>query len=502
MEDIPPIESLGTLKKALIDMATFSRKIIGRPLRPYQLSPARAIFDSIRHRNGLSISIMMARQAGKNELSAQLECYLLNAFQMYGGNIVKCAPTFKPQIINSKQRLEQMLQNELNLGEWKGEWSYIVRLGQARCMFFSADDSSNVVGATAHILLEFDEAQDISPQKHDRDFMPMGATTNATKAYYGTAWDEDGLLELVKQKNLEMERKDGLQRHFEYPWWVVAEHNPLYAAYVQGERARLGDVHPLFRTQYKLETIAGVAGFLSAQQRAQMAGSHPRCRRPAEVTWPEGELVFVAGVDVAGKDEEAADAQLRAVKPRRDSTVVTIGRLDFSLVSDLVLEPRIEVVEHYYWTGRSHREQYEALLDVLRSVWGCGRVVVDATGIGAGVADFLMAALGDDVVEPFVFTMPSKSRLGYKLLAAINSGRFKMYAADGSEECQEFWTQCERARYRIGANQTLSFYVPEADGHDDFLISAALVVQAAAGYGIAPAGEVAMRPVEYEDGRY
>lgn len=35
---------------------------------------------------------MMSRQAGKNELSAQLEAYLLNLFQRRGGAIVKDIP--------------------------------------------------------------------------------------------------------------------------------------------------------------------------------------------------------------------------------------------------------------------------------------------------------------------------------------------------------------------------------------------------------------------------
>ncbi|MCL5074203.1 MAG: hypothetical protein M1136_00915 [Chloroflexi bacterium] len=484
------------LPAALSDLSLFSRWIIGRPLRPYQLEPARAILNSVFQRRGSCLSLMISRQGGKNEMSAQLECYLLNLFQRVGGNIIKCAPTFKPQVIISKQRLERMLQNPWNSGRWRGEWGYVVRLGEARAIFFSADESANVVGATADILLEFDEAQDIALEKHDRDFAPMGATTNVTRVYYGTAWDENTLLEKVKQDNLELERKDGIKRHFEYPWWVVAEHNPLYGQYVEGEKARLGESHPLFRTQYKLETIAGTSGLLSASQRAQMQGEHSRQHRR------EDEEVYVAGVDIAGSDEVAADAALRAAKPRKDSTVITIAKLDFSLISDAILEPRLLIVEHLWWTGRSHRQQYEQMLDLLRNVWGCQRVVVDAGGVGGGVADFLEAALGPSVVEKFVFGAASKSRLGYGLLAAVNSGRLKMYAPDGSAECQEFWLECERARYTVGSNQTLNFFVPESEGHDDFLMSLALTVEAAGSYGVAPAAAIAEGMLGYQDGRY
>ncbi len=41
-------------------------------LRPYQVEVLRAVLASVRARQGLSFSVMMSRQAGKNELSAQL----------------------------------------------------------------------------------------------------------------------------------------------------------------------------------------------------------------------------------------------------------------------------------------------------------------------------------------------------------------------------------------------------------------------------------------------
>ncbi len=466
------------LKRLLTDPALFSRYLVGRPLRPYQLEPARAIVDSVLHQKGLTFTVMMARQAGKNELSAQLELFLLNLFQRRGGNIVKCAPTFKPQIVNSKLRLEQLLDNPWNQGRWGSGYGYMVTLGKAAVMFFSAEESSNVVGATAHLLLEVDEAQDVSREKYAKEFRPMGATTNVTTVLYGTAWTAGTLLEEQKQLNLALEARDGVRRHFQYDWQRVAAFNPDYGRYVEGEIARLGADHPILRTQYCLETLAGASGFLSDQQRAQMRGDHPRCHHPVEGR------EYVAGIDLAGEDEEAADAALRSLKPRKDSTVITVAELDWSTISDLVLEPRLRVVEHYYWTGRKHRDQYAQMLDLLRNLWSCRKVVVDATGVGAGVAGFLASALGRQMVVPFVFSAPSKSRLAYDFLGAVNAGRFKLYREDGSPESREFWQQMEQARYTVGTNQTMDFYVPPDRGHDDFLISAALAVQAAGMAGI------------------
>jgi hypothetical protein len=119
-------------------------------------------------------------------------------------------------------------------------------------------------------------------------------------------------------------------------------------------------------------------------------------------------------------------------------------------------------------------------VDLLKRVWRCRAVVVDATGVGAGVASFLVGAL-PLVARPFIFTAASKSALGYSLLAAINGGRLAMYADDGSPESVEFWGQARRARSTLHENQRLSFYVDPREGHDDLLISAALAVEAAAG---------------------
>jgi hypothetical protein len=449
--------------------------LTARRLRPYQREVALAILDSVFGRKGLTFSVEIARQGGKNELSAQLELLLLTLYMAEPKNLIKCSPTFKPQTVISMMRLKDRLNDAGFSGIWAPELGYIIRLGNARAVFLSADESANVVGNTAHILLEIDESQDVSKEKYTKEFKPMGATTNVTTVHYGTTWDDATLLEEVKQTNLELERRDGIRRHFRYDWEEVARHNPDYLAYIEGERERLGENHPLFLTQYRLLPIHGGGGFLNAQQRAQLQGGHSRERRG------EPGRVYVAGIDLAGEAEEGDGEYLRAVQPRRDSTVVTIGELDFSLSNDVSKEPLVKVVEHYRWTGKKHTELYAQLVDILKSVWRCRRVVVDATGVGEPVSSFLRKALGSRVL-PFTFTQKSKSELGFNLLAAVNSGRLKVYKGDGSAEFDEFWREMERAKSHYRPSQTMNFYVDPAQGHDDFLMSLALTVEAAKHY--------------------
>ena len=196
-------------------------------LRPYQKEIAVAVLDSIFHHKGITFSVEIARQGGKNELSAQLELLLMTLFMSSSKNLIKCAPTFKPQALISMARLKDRLNDAGFVNIWSAEQGHIIRLGNCRAVFLSAEPSANVVGNTAHILLEIDESQDVSKEKYTKDFKPMGSTTNVTTVHYGTAWDDSTLLEEVKQGNLELERKDGLKRHFRYDWQEVQKYNQL-----------------------------------------------------------------------------------------------------------------------------------------------------------------------------------------------------------------------------------------------------------------------------------
>ena len=439
-------------------------------LRPYQLEIANAVLRSAANRDGMTFSVMIARQGGKNETSAWVEAATLMYSARSGGSAIKAAPTFHPQALISISRLREALRRfHMPYAFTHG---HILSLGRARQLFLSAHPTSNVVGNTASLLLEVDESQDVSPEKYDRELRPMGAARNVTTVHYGTAWDEESLLEQVKQSNLELERKDRVRRHFEYDWNAVAEFNPDYLRYVEAERERLGGDHPLFQSQYCLIPVTGDGSFLSGTHRALLRGNQER------LSAPKDKATYLAGIDLSGEAEEADDARLRALKPRQDSTVVTIGELEERGVGMESKLPSLRVVEHYWWTGRPHTEVYSNLVQILKELWRCRRVVVDATGIGAGVATFLQKALGKSVVTPFLFTAQSKSRLGFDLLSAIGSGRLRMYKADGSPEYGEFWSQISKARSALRPNQTMNFYVDPARGHDDFLTSLALLVRA------------------------
>ncbi len=100
---------------------------IKHSLRPYQLEIGRAIMDSVVHRRGLTFTVEIARQGGKNELSAQLEALLLTMSMARGGNLIKAAPTFLPQALISMSRLKERLDDAGYSGFWRMEDGHAIR---------------------------------------------------------------------------------------------------------------------------------------------------------------------------------------------------------------------------------------------------------------------------------------------------------------------------------------------------------------------------------------
>jgi len=460
---------------ALSTIGAFSRYVTQRELRTYQTEPAAAILDSVLKGQGLTFVVEMSRQAGKNELSAQLEAYLLTLFQRVGGQIVKASPTFKPQTLNSLHRLRDRLKTPWHAGHVRNRSGYIVEIGEARAMFFSAEPKASVVGATASLLLEGDEAQDIKHDKWDKDFEPMKASTNATTVLWGTAWTSNTLLFHVKQAAQRLQNKDGLRRVFVYPADIVAQHVPAYAAHVADRITRLGRQHPLIKTQYFLEEIDSEGGLFPPARQALMRGTHPRLRAP------EPGKQYALLIDVAGEDESAlfSPSVVRddLANKKRDATAITLVE-----IMDAE-QPRYLVRDRHLFLGIRHTTLYERI-NALVNHWAARWIVVDATGIGAGLASFLAARWKERVI-PFEFNSATKSDLGWEFIGVVETGRFLDHADDNSTEYRQFWYEAEHCEYTVldGPGQRLRWGVVEtpaydgliARGHDDLLISAAFV---------------------------
>jgi len=470
------------LRRILKSVILFSEHASGTKLRRYQQEVAIAIVDSIIHRRGLTFVVMFPRQSGKNETQAQIETYVLTLLQNTPAEIVKAQPTWKPQALNAMRRLERVLtRNMIARGRFTRESGYIFRVGQAREYFLSAAPGANVVGATASTWLQCDEAQDVAIEKWDKDFGPMAASTNATTTFWGTAWTSNTLLARELKSALAAQAEDGIRRVFQISADDVGAEVPAYAAYVTKQVAARGRNHPLIRTQYFSETIDAEGGMFPPSRLHALQGTHA----PLDAPLPGETYAFL--LDVAGEDEGATLDIAHLDNPRRDSTALTIVRVNLQASAEGTL-PSYQVVNRYAWQGARQTDTYSTLLR-LADEWQPAYLIVDATGTGAGLASFLARSLGEKVIK-FLFNQASKSKLGWDFIGAIDAGRFADYLPTEPDSqvftLQRLFTrQAAGCQYEVvpGPGKLLRWSVPDNARdtltgellHDDLLLSAALV---------------------------
>lgn len=473
---MPPI--IADLVTVFKDIRLFTELGVNIKLRSYQVEIAQAVIESVINRQGHTFVVMLPRQSGKNELQAHIEAYLLSIYSRSNPyDMVKVSPTWKPQSLNAMHRLERVLsKNILVSSRWKKEVGYIYRVGNTRISFFSGQPGANIVGATASLLLECDEAQDVEISKWDKDIAPMASSTNATKVFWGTAWTSKTLLARELRAARIAQEEDGIQRVFIRDGYEVGKEVKPYRHYIDEQIARLGRQHPLIKTQYFSEEIDAEGGMFPPARRALMAGDHP------SLTEPNKRSLYAFVIDVAGEDEGATHDLDRLDNPRRDSTALTIFEIEHRVEDPY--KPRYKVIERLSWTGTKHTQLFPRLR-ALSELWKPRTVVIDSTGIGSGLATYFESFMPGQVI-PFIFTTSSKSKLGWNFIALIETGRYKEAAWAGHDPRRTaLTTQLDACTYEVleGPGKLMRWGVPDgtrepATGeyiHDDLIMSAAMV---------------------------
>jgi len=476
----------------LADIERFSRHVIGLPLYPYQIEPLPAIIASILHRRGREFLLVFPRQSGKNEAVAHLLVYLLTLFQRRGGQIVYSA--VGDGLGRGMLRLEQRLDTPWTGGRWRrGGRPRRYSLGRASVVFISSHPGAASRGETADHLLILDEAQDHDPTHVEAVFTPMRAAHNATAVYLGTARTTTDFLWTKKGELEAAEAADGAQRVFLVGPERVADANPDYASFLAEQVRRYGRRHPIVAAEYFLEPIDGAGGLFPPWRLALMRGDHSRLTAPIA-----GEL-YVATIDPAGQDAAAADPGAPLHNPDRDFTVATVFRV--AAAAEAGGGPAYEAVDVFVDQGSRHFQAAPGqarLADLLVAYlrhWNVAHVLVDAAGVGQGLADWLAATLGRERVTPFLLGGASvKARLGSDFLALIDTGRFRYWMGDEDEPLSDGWwfrRQADACAYSLGPggrfDHDLRWSVPHAARidtplgprpvHDDRLLSAALVAE-------------------------
>ncbi len=113
---------------------------------------------------------------------------------------------------------------------------------------------------------------------------------------------------------------------------------------------------------------------------------------------------YVADLVLAGESQQSDERRLKTNAPFKDSTVVTTGEHPTTNGGHGSPLPSLRMVEHFWWTGPPHTENFSALLHILSEVRG-----KDSTVVTTGLLPTTNAGLGSPLpslrmVEHFWWT--------------------------------------------------------------------------------------------------
>lgn len=428
-------------------------------LYPPEIETINLIEKHIALQTGKTITVRSARQTMKNECSAMIALRMLGVYQNRGGTYIRTAPTWKPQIVNSMKRVENFIRADPVIDHYRPRHGYIFEYGNADVTFLSTDKHANVVGATASIALDIDEAHKVDKGKFEEDFGPMTAFHNVPTIMWGVAADKQDLLYEYLQYNLEQNPDCVLQ----YPASIWCELLPQYAKHYEERRAKLGADHPVILTQYDLVDVDAIGGyFTKAQQTSLLSGDHEQCSAPKD------SKSYVITIDIGGEAETEESNPLVKAEGGRDSTVALIWEVDHEdEVNDY---PMCRLVDTHWWTGKSLGDEpsglpgQQSILLKLLQTWEPHHVVVDGRGVGEQIANYLDIEWG---VEVYKASAVSVSEDCYGLKAMINNDRVKAFRNDQSPEYKELVRQIKHTGYEIRSHDMMRIVKPHGKGHID-----------------------------------
>jgi len=471
----------------------------------YQIQVADAIIYSCLNGLGWYFVVQITRQAGKNEISAFIQQYLLLYGWYYGVRVsgVKFAPVYKPQIQASVDRLEGantadsggLAGSILTKGKYRKSDGYKYHMGPPRdsnkWAFLSINPAAAVASQTAYTLLEGDEAQDIDADKWERDAQPMGSFNNATTVLWGVAWTKDCFIYKGELQARDMEGR--LEKELGYrpklvfkidAYAVIKSGNDNYRKAFENQVARLGMDHIAIQTQYLLKAVDAIGRFFNSEQIARIYHNDY-----SMAVQPEKGKTYIWSVDVAGEAEASTDVDTAVGMHKRDALTLTIGELH----KDGTVVP----VCFYQWVGKQHTKVRDMLPKIIKGHWNCLGGVCDATGVGEPLAYYLKEQLDRNntgLVEAYKFKASgdeSKSKLGYLAYDFVANDLFKIPPSPTDPDQRELWQevrwQLEHLTREAKRQQYINFYVPanaepRKPGHvphDDFAMGIFLLMKAA-----------------------
>ena len=396
-------------------------------LRSYQAEALRTIYDAAVFERGGRFTVTFPRQSGKNETQAQLEAALMAANTHRGGSIIKILPTEKNQGGISLERLSRVLRGMAGAGKRSGYLKVKkdeIRCGSTKMRCLSASPNASIVGATADLLLEVDEAQLVPAEKFDREAAPMAAASNAVQVFWGTVWDDRTLLARESRLASLDGEKEGTKHTFSVTAAEVGKEVPEYGEFVRAQVERLGREHPAVRTQFFCEEISDLTAMFTPERIQKIRGMHEPLFGPLQ------DQCYVFLIDIAGSDEiTAAEKRANGFSDRRDATVLTI--CEVHLPEDKPYDPR-----NFVWKAVARRlyrnvpsEMLEKAICTEVDRWDPRKIILDHSGLGSMLCG-LLSARYPHKCRPVDITPANKTKMAWDFLAMVCSGRWQEYRHD------------------------------------------------------------------------
>ena len=399
----------------------------------YQREIATAVTSDVLDERGSVFTVEMPLGAGVNELASQLEMLVMSLNVNAGGALLRVVPGGQPDV---KQRLV----SHLRAGSLKGLWSdesACVRLGRAQVMYAAPDALEHIRGHFE--LIQVVDAHILHPTEVSR-LQEMAGASGATVVLYGRPWNGETPFERMKLANKEAAATGGDRKHFRVPLERAEAELPGYAARVEAERERLGDVHPEFETAYALRPVSlGSPAFPRERLRDLFGAGGPRRLAVADR--------LVASI-VVTRAAGAVDSPATAV--------VTVASRTAG---------GIRVLDHKWAEAADEAILVAGLKRFVERTWPCESVLVRVRTSHGN--DEVRSLLEQSLQQGHVRWVPETARQGERessaVIAAALTGRLALYAVDGSPEYRALRRELEWAVLRIGEGRGISVAVEGQD---------------------------------------
>ena len=424
-----------------------------RPLHPWQAWIVRQVEAMMVDGTGETMTVRICRQAGKNECAATVHNRFLLRKAGPGGKMVRGAPTWKPQIVNSKRRLMEVSGRDPLFSSKHFRWAegYIATYGHAEIHFLSTDVTANVEGATASDLLDIDEAHKTNRESYEEKFQPMTASTNAPTMLWGVAAAKRDVLYQERIRNFETGRS---HRNIQITARELSKYDEQYAAHYEARLERLGSAHPVILTQYDMVDVESQGGAFKPEHiKSLLDSEHVREKEPRRF---EGcEIIMV--IDLAGEEEEKEDFdESYSDSHDPDSVCIFVVRVDRR--RRVMDKPMCEIIDAMIYTGEKiqaagpddppgvQEKIMRAMID-----WQPRTVLIDSRGLGAPTASWIKRMWHREVIA-YAATLPTVSEDIYSLYSYLHLGQLKFFRDDGSDEYRMFPQQLSNARIKFSGD--------------------------------------------------